>query len=233
MNRMYPAAHPQHERRKYLASGALWKFAGLGHYGRSRYDRAQQLTAFCPRPCSIHDGFLVTEWVDGKPASLNSELLDAMARYLALLRAEFATGKSVPVEALERMIEVNVGYRLQAPEEGVVIAGDGRMLPHEWIETRRGYVKTDALDHYDDHFFPGCQDIAWDIAGAAVEWGFPPEALLDRYLRLQPDPKLRARIPFYVAAYRAYRIGYCRMAADSLARQSGSKPLPLSALEVR
>ena len=90
------------------------------------------------------------------------------------------------------------------------------MLPHEWIETRRGYVKTDALDHYDDHFFPGCQDIAWDIAGASVEWGFPPEALLDRYLRLQPDPKLRARIPFYVAAYRAYRIGYCRMAADSL-----------------
>ncbi len=213
---MYPAAHPEHERRKYLASGALWKFAGLGHYGRSRYDRAQQLTAFCPRPCSIHDGFLVTEWVDGKPASLNSDLLDAMARYLALLRAEFATGKSVPVEALERMIEVNVGCRLQAPEEGVVIAGDGRMLPHEWIETRRGYVKTDAFDHYDDHFFPGCQDIAWDIAGASVEWGFPPEALLDRYLRLQPDPKLRARIPFYVAAYRAYRIGYCRMAADSL-----------------
>ena len=162
-----------------------------------------------PRPCSIHDGFLVTEWVDGKPASLNSDLLDAMARYLALLRAEFATGKSVPVEALKRMIEVNVGCRLQAPEEGVVIAGDGRMLPHEWIETRRGYVKTDAFDHYDDHFFPGCQDIAWDIAGASVEWGFP-------YLCRSLILKLRARIPFYVAAYRAYRIGYCRMAADSL-----------------
>jgi hypothetical protein len=139
-----------------------------------------------------------------------------MARYLAFLRAEFATGKSVPGEALQRMIEVNIGRRMEAPEEGVVVAGDGRMLPHEWIETGRGYVKADALDHHDDHFLPGCQDIAWDIAGASVEWSFPADALLDRYLQLQPDPKLRNRIPFYVTAYRAYRLGYCTMAADSL-----------------
>jgi hypothetical protein len=158
----------------------------------------------------------VTEWIDGKPASLTGDLLDAMARYLAFLRAEFATSESVPGEALERMIEVNTGRRMEAPDEGVVVAGDGRMLPHEWIETARGYLKADALDHHDDHFFPGCQEIAWDIAGASVEWGFPPEALLDRYLRLQPDPKLSNRIPFYMTAYRAYRLGYCTMAVDAL-----------------
>jgi hypothetical protein len=212
----YPAVHPQHERRKYLSNGLLWKFAGLGHYGRSRYERSQRLGQFGPRPCSLHDGFLVTEWLEGRPASLTCDLLDTMACYLAFLRAEFSTGKCVPGEALERMIEVNTGRRMEAPEEGVVVAGDGRMLPHEWIKTARGYVKADALDHHDDHFFPGCQDIAWDIAGASVEWGFPADALLDRYLRLQPDPKLRNRISFYVTAYRAYRIGYCTVAADSL-----------------
>ena len=68
------------------------------------------------------------------------------------------------------MIEHNTGQKMEAPQEGVVVAIDGRMLPHEWLETRMAIVKADALDHHDDHFFPGCQDIAWDIAGASVEW---------------------------------------------------------------
>ena len=166
------AVHPHHERRKYLHDGRIFKFAGC-HFGRSRYERAQRLVDFGPRPCGFNNGFLETEWVEGKPAELTEELLDTMARYLAFLRAEFATDRPVLAAALEQMIEVNTGQRVEAPQEGVVVAGDGRMLPHEWIETRSGYVKTDALDHHDDHFFPGCQDIAWDIAGASVEWSFP------------------------------------------------------------
>jgi hypothetical protein len=69
---------------------------------------------------------------------------------------------------------------------------DGRMLPHEWLITEAGYKKTDALDHHDDHFFPGAQDIAWDLAGAAVEFRMSPDALVDRYLREQRDPTLGA-----------------------------------------
>ncbi len=57
------------------------------------------------------------------------------------------------------------------------------MLPHEWIRTASGFLKTDAVDHQDDLFFPGCQDIAWDIAGAIVEFGIPREALVSEYLR--------------------------------------------------
>ncbi|MBZ5585043.1 MAG: hypothetical protein LAQ30_23105, partial [Acidobacteriia bacterium] len=59
------------------------------------------------------------------------------------------------------MIAVNVphapdvsGWRA-AVEDGAAIALDGRMLRHEWLETARGYMKADALDHHDDHFFPG------------------------------------------------------------------------------
>ena len=212
----YPAAQPPHERRKYIEDGYMWKFAGLAHFGRARLERAQRLSGFSPEPCSLTNGFLGTRWVAGKPASLSHELLDRMAEYLAFLRAEFATNQPVPGEALEQMIEVNTGRKSVAPTQGVAVAGDGRMLPQEWIETTSGYVKTDALDHHDDHFFPGNQDIAWDIAGAAIEWGFAPEVLIDRYMRLQFDPTLRDRIGFYTTAYKAYRSGYCRMAIDSL-----------------
>ena len=176
----------------------------------------QRLAEFCPRACGFSNGFLITEWADGKPATLTNELLDTMARYLAFLRAEFATEEAVPGAALEQMIEVNTGQQVTAPVDGVVVAGDGRMLPQEWLQTGSGYVKTDAVDHHDDHFFPGCQDIAWDIAGASVEWGFPVEALADRYLRLQADSSLRSRLGFYITAYKAYRLGYCTMATESL-----------------
>jgi hypothetical protein len=190
--------------------------SGLAHLGRARYERARRLAEFCPRACGFSNGFLVTEWADGKPATLTDELLDTMARYLAVLRAEFGTEHPVPGAELEQMIEVNTGQSVTAPVDGVVVAGDGRMLPQEWLQTSSRYVKTDAVDHHDDHFFPGCQDIAWDIAGAAVEWGFPVEALTDRYLRLQADSSLRSRLAFYVTAYKAYRLGYCTMATETL-----------------
>jgi hypothetical protein len=207
---------PQHERRKYLHNGRLWKFAGLAHFGRSKYERALRLKDFCPAACSFQNGFLTSEWLPATPAKLTDELLDTMARYLAFLRAEFATGEAVPVRGLEEMIRTNIGQEIEAPQEGTVVAIDGRMLPHEWLETQRGIIKADSLEHHDDHFFPGCQDIAWDIAGAAVEWGVSLEALADRYLRLTTDSTLRKRLPFYRTAYRAYRYGYCQMAIDSL-----------------
>ena len=212
----FPAVQPWHERRKYLHEGRMWKFAGLAHFGRSKYDRALRLQEFCPVACEFRNGFLATEWLEAKPATLTGDLLDTMAKYLAVVRAEFPTGQPVPGEALERMIEQNTGESVEAPQEGVVVGIDGRMLPHEWLQLPRGYVKTDALDHHDDHFFPGCQDIAWDIAGAAVEWGFPVEALADRYLRLRQDATLHNRLPFYRTAYCAYRYGYCQMALESL-----------------
>ena len=45
-----------------------------------------------------------------------------------------------------------------AVEDGEAVLLDGRMLRHEWLETAEGFVKSDALDHHDDHFFPGPQD---------------------------------------------------------------------------
>jgi hypothetical protein len=208
---------PQHERRKYLHEGRLWKFAGLAHLGRTRFERGRILSdaGFIPRVLEFHNGFIVSEFVRGGQTP-PSDLLDSMARYLAFLRSEFATSQPVRYTEIREMIRVNTGIecleRDPLIEDGTVVALDGRMLPYEWT----GTLKTDSLDHYDDHFFPGCQDIAWDIAGAAIEFAVPDDAIVDRYLALQQDTTLRRRLPFYRTAYLAYRIGYTGMAAQSL-----------------
>jgi hypothetical protein len=211
----WPAVQPQHERRKYLHEGKLWKFTGLAHLGRSRFERGLILSdaAFIPRVVELRDGFIVSEFVHRSAAG---DLLDVIAKYLAFLRREFATNSPVRYSELAGMIQSNTG--IETPdrdaliEDGVVVELDGRMLPHEWI----GSLKTDALDHYNDHFFPGCQDIAWDIAGACVEFGLPDEALVDRYLAIENDRTLRRRLQFYRTAYLAYRIGYVDMARQAL-----------------
>lgn len=211
------AVQGQHERRKYLHDGILWKFSGLGHYGLAKLDRARELKEFVPVARGLDNGFLLMDWVDGEPATLlDDSLLDAMARYLTVLAERFPVG-SPDYPGLVEMIRVNTGLECQPPDaDSRTVAVDGRMLPHEWIRAPYGWVKTDSLDHHDDHFFPGCQDIAWDIAGAAVEFGFDAAVLAGRYLRLTSDSTLAARLPFYTTAYLAYRVGYCTLAAETL-----------------
>jgi hypothetical protein len=96
---------------------------------------------------------------------------------------------------------------------------DGRMQPHEWIRTSAGYLKTDAFDHHDDHFFCGCQDIAWDVAGALLELELNAGSrcwFLERYRSLTGDTSIAARLPHYSRAYLAFRLGYCRLAGSVL-----------------
>ena len=96
--------------------------------------------------------------------------------------------------------------RFRAPVcEAATTRIDGRMLPHEFLRTGEGYLKVDALHHHDDHFFPGCQDIAWDYAAAEIEFGFTDLV----------SKTVQTRLPFYLVAYLSYRVGYCSMAAES------------------
>jgi hypothetical protein len=224
----WPAVQPQHERRKYLDGDVLLKFAGLGRYGPPRLDRARRLAdaGFCPRALGLDNGFLRTAFVDGRPlfapGDVTPDLLDTMARYLAYLRAEFESPRAVPFDELVEMIRVNTGYEAPGEFRAVVcdaptIAIDGRMLPHEWILTADGYLKTDAVDHHDDHFFPGCQDIAWDIAGASIEFGFDVAPLAEKYAALSGDRGVSRRLPFYLRAYAAWRLGYVTLAASATA----------------
>jgi hypothetical protein len=267
--RDYPAVQPQHERRKYLWSGpspppgrrtptaafheaadvdhaapVLFKFAGLGRYGRSKLARAQQLAdaRFAPPALGLANGIMRMRFIPGRPLSVsdvNQELLDRIAHYLAHLRETFPAARAVPYEELVQMIRINAAEafgdrwadtisRLSQRQAAAVcdsstVAIDGRMLPHEWISTTGGYFKVDGTDHHNDHFFPSCQDIAWDVAGTLVEFALTPEAqdyFLGKYQSLAQDRTLMERLPFYRLAYISYRLGYATHAGGAL----GSHP---------
>jgi hypothetical protein len=80
-------------------------------------------------------------------------------------------------------------------------------------------MKMDALDHHDDHFFPGCQDIAWDVAAACLEFELDSGAqhrLVELYRALSHDRTITARLPRYAITYLAFRLGYASLASTTL-----------------
>jgi hypothetical protein len=249
--RRWPAVQPRHERRKYVSSAGddgagavLWRFVGLGRHGRAARERAGRLAAagFCATPGRVEAGFLGARWMHGRPLAVgeaDGALVERLADYVAYLRREHTTAEAVPVDRLREMTRVNAAESLgdawAGRAEAIVaaaepmwrdvpaVAVDGRMLPHEWIRGDDGrWMKTDALDHHRDHFLPGTQDAAWDIAGALEELPLGAELaerLVARYARLTGDAGVSRRLPATRAAYLAYRVGYATMAAETLAAQ--------------
>jgi hypothetical protein len=239
----YPPVHPQHERRKYLlfpeparGRSEFLSFAGFGNWGRTRIRRAQRLAEarFTPEPEILAHGFLQRKFVAGtpiRPGEVTAELLETVAAYLAHLYREHATEPSVSSETLREMMVTNLEEGLgeswskdlldlpsgEWTERGVML--DGRMLAHEWIRSATGYLKVDALDHHDDHFFPGCQDIAWDLAAATFEFKLEEQgrdALVERYRSISGDRSIAQRLPFFSIAYLSFRLGYTSLASTTL-----------------
>ena len=213
----------------------------------SKLRRAQQLAAagFTPEPSSVTHGFLITPFIPGSPLRagepVDAALLETLASYLAHISRTQATQPSVTHEALLDMVVTNTAEglgdgwlcRLQTrlSEFGGswcerTVALDGRMLPHEWIRTLSGYLKTDAVHHHDDHFFPGCQDIAWDVAATCLEFNLEPHQrrqLIERYRVLSRDTTIAARLPLHAITYLAFRLGYTTLAASTLGQDSDGK----------
>jgi hypothetical protein len=238
------AIHPQHERRKFRAlparggdrqPGLMLRFAGLGRYGDATRARAEALSdAGLAAPTrGLGHGFLLQDFRPGMPIELRNapDLLATMAGYLAHLRQ--CRRASGPATDLVPMVRTNVAAALGPGEAELAIARhngplhdaeptglDGRMLPQEWLRSPSGWFKVDSLDHGDDHFFPGPQDIAWDVAGTCLEFGLcgsDRRALLAHYRRASGDLGISARLPSFAVAYLAYRFGYSSMAEEQLA----------------
>jgi hypothetical protein len=193
----WPPAAPVAERLKFrlvCRDGRLVaRFAGLGSTGEEKLAVARSLhgAGFAPEPLALRRGFLLERWVDGTrldQAEARSEgFLGHIGRYLGfrarVLPANVDDGASLAelgrmacanaVEmggpALGRQVEAQLA---RAGEPTMVpVRIDGRLHAWEWLRLPDGrYLKTDALDHAVAHDLVGCQDIAWDIAGAAVEF---------------------------------------------------------------
>ena len=221
------------ERVKFLSADRtrLLKFAGLGRYGEEVACRAERLAAsgFGPKFFGVHDGYAELEMVNGRPMrreQLSRAVIEQIAEYCAMLAVEFAVTAAAP-SILRPMTRYNYEQEFGEPapdwtqldHPARMILCDGRMQPHEWVKAADGtIIKTDGDTHGDDHFLPGPTDIAWDLAGAIVEWEMDAdaeEALLARYASLTGDDP-RGRIDAYIAAYAVFRSSYCTMAAHAL-----------------
>ncbi|MFL6300486.1 MAG: hypothetical protein ACJ71N_07755 [Terriglobales bacterium] len=232
----WPAAWTHMERRKFLSHNraSFLKFEGQGKYGEAAFERANKLgeAGFGPRVWGREDGFTRYEWLEGEPMrsdQLDETLVERMAQYCAFRANEFqANDRSRDAVSIETMTRVNLREEFGSDEVDldltVLVGGpkvitDSRMMPHAWVRNSDGRIlKTDGSLHGDDHFFPGPCDIAWDLAGAIVEWEMGDcvaKHFLAKYFEITGDDA-RPRIQAFVTAYAAFRMGYCKMAAAAM-----------------
>jgi hypothetical protein len=239
----WPAVNPAWERRKFLASAGgerfMIKFAGLGPIGERKLGMARALfrAGFTPEPIGLVHGFLVERWYDdSKPLMRGDKPIARIAQYIGsratLFPAKLGDGASFPelLEMARRNLSLAHGGhaaklvggwepRLDRLSNCVVpVRTDNRLLPHEWLRFSGRVVKTDALDHHSAHDLIGCQDMAWDVAGAIAEFELDEceaSRLVDMAERCggrRVDPEL---LGFYRLAYLAFRIGQAQLSADS------------------
>jgi hypothetical protein len=87
---------------------------------------------------------------------------------------------------------------------------DNQLHAWEWLESDGRVYKTDAIHHHAAHDLVGPQDIAWDIAGAAIEFHLGASDL-DRLVTLVEGgsgrPVDRDLLTFMRAAYSAFQHG--------------------------
>jgi len=246
---LYPASYARDERRKYLVTSArgswLLKYSGLGGSAASLAERARQLSeaGFIPELLAVRHGFSLSRFLrDARPlarTALPRELLVAhVARYLAFLATRFpaASAHGASPTQLLALSKQNASElwgseraaaltrhdeelaRLHASQRPT--AGDSKLDVCEWLLGADGrLLKCDAEEHHAGHDCIGCQDPAWDVAGATIELGLDGAereqvcaALFDAARLRLSDVKLR----FYELAYAAFRAGRADFGERSL-----------------
>ncbi|HZU33665.1 MAG TPA: hypothetical protein VFB79_21305 [Candidatus Angelobacter sp.] len=226
----WPAAWTSFERLKYLTAGhpaRMFKFVGIGHYGDQVFERESKVAEaeFGPLPRKEVHGFISYPWINGHPmraAELSPSVIARLAEYCAY-RVQAFVERQMDISPLQQMAEHNLhelkinlpmALRVKRP-----VIADGKMQPYEWILNKEGQMlKTDSGSHGDDHFFSGATDIAWDLAGAIIEWrmnGEQKKKFLDLYCSISGDDA-QGRINDYICAYAVFRSAYCLMAANAM-----------------
>ncbi len=212
----------------------LAKYAGLGHYGREKLERATALAeaGFAPPVLGLAYGFLLHPFLQARPltvADLSPELLARMVEYYAFLLEQFRSPKSPRFSRLAELIVTNARGSLDLDASDFVeswrgrkeaidalplVRIDGRPQPHEWLlvesNGRPRLVKADASDHFYDHTLVAEQSILWDLAGSCEEWAMDDDdisRLLALWRNGTGDRLAATMLNFYRAAYLAFRLG--------------------------
>jgi hypothetical protein len=227
--------------------GWLVKFAGLDDLALRRLKASATMAeaGFVPPHKGAVYGFLVEEWVSAKPPDIaafnnndDDDVVDHVGRYLGFRARHLAPPLGgASLTDLCAMAVFNVGEALGADLAHVLMKRignigrvesrlrrtdtDNRMHRWEWLVTPAGdMLKTDAIDHNAAHDFVGCQDISWDIAGAAVEFALSDgqrRRLADRAAILADYEPHDDTLRIFEYCYLAFQIGlwtYAHSAAN-------------------
>jgi len=228
----WPESWTQMERLKFLSPDGrrFFKFEGMGPLGREVRERAFILAkaGFSPGVSDAGDGFLSYQAVEGhrlRKRDVSPSVLERIARYCSFRVSNFSYSQPLNSE-LANMLEFNVQQEfgrdlaldpalLASPHP---VLADGRMQPFEWIASPQGeLLKTDAISHGDNHFFPGPCDIAWDLAGTIIEWDLSVDAaeFLVRSFKHLSGIDVAQKLDAYKLAYFVFRLGFCKMATST------------------
>jgi hypothetical protein len=234
------------EKRKFLLtsdSGAwLLKFTGLGRVGFAKRDRALALAeaGFTPPIAGWRHGFLVERWLGdatplaGRGPEAQRSRVDHLGAYLGFRARHFpAPGRGASAERLFEMARHNIGEGLGEDAAGRLepwrpllavlerhrrpVETDNRLQAWEWLSHEGRIFKTDALDHHSGHDLVGPQDIAWDIAGATIEFALDDgeQAALAEAVARDSGIAVDAEwVRFALPCYAAFQLGYYSMAAS-------------------
>ncbi len=226
----------------------LLKFAGLGREGERKAERARALHAagFTPEVAGFRHGFLVERWIGAEEArplgrgGLDPDrLAEQVGRYLGFRARAFpadpgrgatparlwamarhnaaaAALGAAATRGLDRWTEAELAALAQRARP---VETDNRLHAWEWLVAPDGrLIKCDALDHHAGHDLVGCQDIAWDVVGAAVELELPGPArarlrtVVEAEAGRALDPRLLA---LFAPCYLAFQLSWHAMAADA------------------
>jgi hypothetical protein len=212
------------------------KFAGLGATGERKLELARTLhgAGLTPQPVGLVHGFLIERPPEkAGPLEPDEKPVPEIARYIVERANLFPTGEhgGASIAQLLVMCRRNISLALGGAalsaigcldadrlSSGVVrVRTDNRMDRTNWLRTPDGrLIKADALDHHQGHDLIGCQDPAWDVAGAIAEFELSDresEALIQLIEQngRRVDPELLA---FYRIAYAAFRLGQATLAKD-------------------
>lgn len=231
------------ERRKYRGThqgkSVLIKFAGLGRIGERKFAMARTLhgAGFIPEPVGLAHGFLIERWCgDASELPWDAKPVEEIAAYLGARARLFPAGPSdgadpgLLLQMCRRNLSVALGdgvlpaldawpSRLSELSRRIVrVRTDNRLDRGHWLRLPNGrLMKTDALDHHCAHDLIGCQDIAWDVAGATVEFGLDhreAERLIQETEDASDRQIDRELLDFYRLAYCCFRLGQARLASD-------------------
>lgn len=239
-------ADPRLERRKFLArtGDGTWlvKFAGIGELGERKlgYGRLLAEAGLTPEVAGLCHGFIVQRWEHGsalQPVALTRDhFVESLGVYLGFRSRHLAAcNEGASLLQLAHMAEHNTHEALGPTAAAAVaktlrrasdleslirpIASDNRMHRWEWVVAGDGrLLKTDALDHCASHDLIGCQDVAWDIAGAFVEHelsdreGERLRQIAEQAGGAAIHPEL---IRLLLPCYLAFQLGLWTMAAES------------------